>query len=156
MKMTLHTTPPSHHTNSTSAISQLLVTQFWWNFKVRFLWTFRTDSICHGDICQGNICPGDICPYQEYLSSNCPDFDETLKIGSWEHLEQIQTVMVTFIRKHLSPQHLYISGISQLLLTRFWLNFEGRLLRQFLTDANCHGDICPGKICPCQQYFSLY
>ena len=26
-----------------------------------------------------------------------PDYDETLKIGSWEHLEQIPTVMVTFV-----------------------------------------------------------
>ena len=49
------------------------------------------------NICQGNICPGDICQYQKYLSSNCPDFDETLKIGSLEHLEQIPTVMVTFV-----------------------------------------------------------
>ena len=95
--MTVQTPPTHHHTNSTSALSQLLLTWFWWNFKGRFLWTFRTDSNSHGDICRGNICPGDICPYQEYLSSNCPDFDETLKIGSWEHLEQIPTVMVTFV-----------------------------------------------------------
>ena len=27
-----------------------------------------------------------------------PEFDETLKIGSWEHLEQIPTVMVTFVQ----------------------------------------------------------
>ena len=27
-----------------------------------------------------------------------PDFDETLKIGSWEHLEQIPTVTVTFVQ----------------------------------------------------------
>ena len=63
-----------------------------------FLGTSWTDSNCHGDICPGNICPRDICPYQEYLSSNWPDFDETLKIGSWEHLEQIPTVMVTFVQ----------------------------------------------------------
>ena len=30
-------------------------------------------------------------------------------------------------RQHLSSQHLSISGISQLLLTRFWPNFRGRL-----------------------------
>ena len=76
---------------------QLLMTQFWWNFKDRFLGTSRTDSNCHGDICPGNICPRDICPYQEYLSSNWPNFDETLKIGSWEHLEQIPTVVVTLV-----------------------------------------------------------
>ena len=33
---------------------------------------------------------------QQYLSCYWPDFDETLKVGSWEHLEQIPTVMVTF------------------------------------------------------------
>ena len=31
---------------------------------------------------------------QQYLSRYWPDFDETLKVGSWEHLEQIQTGMV--------------------------------------------------------------
>ena len=143
------------HTNSMSAISQLLLTRFWWNFKGRFLWTFRTDSTCQGDICPRNICPRDICPYQEYISfnwpdfdnfkdrflgtsrtdSNCqgdicpcnicprdicpyqeylsfnwPDFDETLKIASWEHLEQIPTVMVTFVQ----ATFVYIRNISAL------------------------------------------
>ena len=51
-----------------------------------FLGTSRSDSNCHDDICPANICPGDICPYQEYISSNLPDFYETLKIGSWEYL----------------------------------------------------------------------
>ena len=107
---TNHPTITSPHTNSMSAISQLLLTRFWWNFKGRFLWTCRTDSNCQGDICPHNICPCDICPYQEYLSSYWPDFDETLKVGSWEHLEQIPTVTVS--RQHLSGQHLSISGIS--------------------------------------------
>ena len=49
-KMSLHT--PPHHTNSISVISQLLLTRFWWNFK----------------------------------------------IGSWEHLEQIPTGMMTFVQ----------------------------------------------------------
>ena len=87
-KMTLQTPPPPpQHRNSISAISQLLLTRFWWNFKGRFLWTFRTDSNCQGDICPCNICPRNICPYQEYLSCYWPDFDETLKVGSCEHLE---------------------------------------------------------------------
>ena len=92
----LYTTPP--HRNSMSAISQLLLTRFWWNFKGRFLWTFRTDSNCQGDICPHNICPCDICPYQEYLSCYWPDFDDTLHVGSWEYLEQILTVTVTFVQ----------------------------------------------------------
>ena len=35
--------------------------------------------------------------YQQYLSCYCPDFDKTLKVGSYEHLEQIQTVTVRFV-----------------------------------------------------------
>ena len=64
-------------------------------------------------------------------------------------------------RQHLSWQHLSILGISQLLLTRFWPNFEGGFLGPSLTDANCHGDICqsnicPGDICPYQDYLSCH
>ena len=124
---------------SISAISQLLLTRFWWNFKGRFLGTSRTDSNCQGDICPCNICPRDICPYQEYLSCYWPDFDETLKVGSWEHLEQIPTVTVTFSRQHLFWWHLYISGISQLLLTRFGLNLKGKVkarLKGMINNSN--------------------
>ena len=35
---------------------------------------------------------------QQYLSSYGPDFDENLKIGSWEHLEHIPTARVTFVQ----------------------------------------------------------
>ena len=35
---------------------------------------------------------------QHYRSCYWPDFDETLKVGSWEHLEQIPTVTGTFVR----------------------------------------------------------
>ena len=65
----------THHTNSMSAISQLLLTRFWWNFNGRFLGRSRTDSNYQVDICPGNICPDNICPYQEYLSCYWPDFD---------------------------------------------------------------------------------
>ena len=34
---------------------------------------------------------------QQYLSCYWPDFDETLKVGSCEHLEQIPTDTVTFV-----------------------------------------------------------
>ena len=34
---------------------------------------------------------------QQYLSYYSPDVDETLKVGSCEHLEQISTVRVTFV-----------------------------------------------------------
>ena len=34
-----------------SAISELLLTRFWWHFKGRYLGTSRTDSNCHRDIC---------------------------------------------------------------------------------------------------------
>ena len=40
-----------------------------------------------------------------------------MKVGSWEHLEQIPTVMVTFVQ----------ATFVQLLLTRFGLNFKGKV-----------------------------
>ena len=81
-----------------SAISQLLLARFWPNFKGRFLRPSWTYSNCHGDICPGNICHGDICPCQEYLSCYWSDFDQTLKVDSWDHLELIPTVMSTFVQ----------------------------------------------------------
>ena len=71
----------------------------------------------------------------------------------------MQTVTVNFSGQHLSWQHLSISGIYQLLLTRFWPNFKGRFLGQSITDAKCHGDIFPGNIfpgiiCPFPEYLS--
>ena len=36
--------------------------------------------------------------HQQYLSWYWPDFDETLKVGSCEHLEQIPTVMGIFVQ----------------------------------------------------------
>ena len=56
---------------------------------MNFLGISRTDFDSHNDSCPSNICPNDICPYQEYLGCYWPDFDETLKVASWEHLEQI-------------------------------------------------------------------
>ena len=61
-------------------------------------------------------------------------------------------------RLHLSWRHLFI---SQLLVTRFWLNFKCRFLGPCLRDANCHGEIwsgniCPGNICPYQPNISCY
>ena len=98
----LCTPPHPTHTNSMSVIFQLLLTRFWPNFKRRFLGLSWTDfncssNICWGIICPGNICPGNICPYQEYLSCYWPDFDETLKVSSWDYIELILTVAATFV-----------------------------------------------------------
>ena len=43
-------------------------------------------------------CPGDICPYLEYLSCYLSDFDETLNVAFWEHLVQISTIKLTFVK----------------------------------------------------------
>ena len=99
--MTLHhhPPPPPHTTqNSMSAISQLSLAPFWPNFKYMLLGPSWTDSICSSDICPSNICPGDICPYQEYLNCYRPDFDQNLKVGSWDHFEQMPTATATFIQ----------------------------------------------------------
>ena len=69
-----------------------ILTWFGPNFKGRVLGPSSTDSNCHGD-----ICPGYICPYQENFSCYWPDFDQTLKVGSWEHLELIPTDQVTLV-----------------------------------------------------------
>ena len=53
---------------------------------------------------------------------------------------------------HTNPK----AAISQLLLTRFWSNLKHTVLGTSTTKSNCHGDICPGNICPYQQYLSCY
>ena len=101
-------------------------------------------------------------PPTKYLSCYWPDFDQTLNVGTWEPLEQIPTVTVTFVNAtFVLVTYISISGISQMLLARFWPNFKGRFLGRSLTDANCYGDIwqgniCPGNICPYQQYLNCY
>ena len=40
-------------------ISELLLNQFWANFKGRFIGPSLTDSNCNDDICTSNICHGD-------------------------------------------------------------------------------------------------
>ena len=121
---------------SISGISKLLLTRIWPNFKGMFLGPFWTDSNCHNDICPGNICPGnkchsdicprnicpcDICPYQEYLSCYWPDFDQTLKVDSWDNLELISTVMATFFQAMfvLATAHIRnISAVTDMILTK--------------------------------------
>ena len=105
-----------------SAISQLLLTRFWPKFKDRFLGPSWADFNCYGDICSGNICPGDICPYQEYLSWYWHDFNQTLKVGSWDHL-WFQMSPWHLYRQYLCWQLFFISWIAQLFLTQFWPNF---------------------------------
>ena len=123
---------------SISGISHLLLTRFSWNTG-RFLGTSRKDSNGPGNICPGNICSGDICTYQEYLICYWPNFDETLKVGSCEHIEQIPTVRV-----------MYISGISQLLLPRFGLNFKGKVR----VHKTCKPSSDPNLLCPNLPHFS--
>ena len=97
-----------------SAISELLMAQFWPSFIGGFLgplWTY-----CN---CQ-DIYPGNICSHQEYRSCYWPDFDQTRKVPE------------TIINKsQLSRWHglgNLCSGdicpyqASQLFLTKFWLN----------------------------------
>ena len=100
--MTLHHHPPPIHTNSMSAMSQLLLTQFWWNSKGRILWTSRTNYNCHCDICPCNICLGDICLYQEYLRCYWPDFYQNFCTQCFEG--PILFGSTFFWTKHLLPQ----------------------------------------------------
>merc|ERR1711875_135502 len=107
---------------SISAISQLLLARFESNFKQRVLGTYTTDHNCHHDICPDNICPGDICPYYQYLSCYCPDFDQTLNKGSWEHLQQITTVTTTIVQAtFVLGTFVHISNISAFQAEHFQL-----------------------------------
>ena len=56
---------------------------------------------------------------QQYLICYWPDFDKTLKVGSWTHLEQILSRW-HLSRQHLSWQQLSILGIFQL----YWPNLD--------------------------------
>ena len=93
-----HCRLPPPHRNSMSTLSWLLLTRFGPNFKHKFLGLSWTDFYCRSE-----ICPGDICPHQEYLSCYWPNFDETFKVGSWDHLEQISTFAVTFVQETFFP-----------------------------------------------------
>ena len=73
----LFTQPPTTQTISISAISQLLLTQFWANFKGRFWSPFLTGCNCNDDICPSNIRPGHICQYRKYLSCYWSNLDHS-------------------------------------------------------------------------------
>ena len=55
----------------------------------------------------------------------------------------------------LPPHHgeLYVGNISAV-TDPILIKFKARFLGSSITDANCHGDICPGNIFPCQEYFT--
>ena len=138
--MTLHThhhhhPPPTSPTTeiSMSAISQLLLTWFWPDFKDRFLGPSWTDFNCYSDIRSGNICPGDICSYQEYLWY-WPNFDQTLNLGSWEHLKEIPTVTVTFDKAtFVLATFVHIRNISAVIdpiLTKLWRRVPGTIFNR--------------------------
>ena len=65
----------TYNTNSISALSQLLMNQFWPNFMSRYLQPFLTEDICPNNICWDNICPcnfsflGNICPTSTTFSN---------------------------------------------------------------------------------------
>ena len=96
-KNSLHHLYTNRNRSNKLSTSLHYLSRYWPN-KGWFLGASRTDSNCNSDICPGDICPGNICPYQEYLSCYWPDFEKTLKVASWEHLEQISTVTGTFVQ----------------------------------------------------------
>ena len=76
--------------------------------------------------------------YQQYLSCYWPKLDETLTVGSWEDLEQIPTVRLTFVKAtFVLATFVTIRNISA--VNQFWPNIKGRFLGPSLIDANCHG-----------------
>ena len=128
---------------SISAIFQLLLTWLWPNFKDRFLGPFLTYSNCPYDIFSGNICPSDICPYQEYLSCHWPDFDQTLKVGPWDHLKHIPTVTVKFMKNFIKKK-----------FAKKFLPKKIFVIKSFLTKLDFfQKEFCPQKILPTKNNF---
>ena len=120
-----------------SGIFQLLLTWFSWNFKGSFLKPYLTDADYQVDICPCNICQGDICPYQEYLSCYSPDFDETLNVGSWEHLEQIlnpilNPIMNPILNPNIEPQ--YWTQYWTQYWNQYWTQYSTQYSTQYLTQ----------------------
>ena len=91
------------------------------------------------------ILSSNICPYQEYLSCYWPDFDQTLKVGSWDYLEQISTIAVTFFQATLVQATFGPGNICpyQEYLSCYWPIFD-QTLKVGSWDADYHMDICPG------------
>ena len=58
-----------------------------------------------------------------YLSSHWPDFDQTLKVGSWDPLEQIPTVTVTLVQAtFVLPTFVHIRNILAVVVTNLIFN----------------------------------
>ena len=100
LKMTLHTTPhhpQKHYVSYISAVTDPISMKLW------------ADSNWQDD-----ICPGNIWAYQEHVSCYWPNFDQTLNIGFWEHIEQI-------------PGNIRLGKIFpyQDYLSCHWPNFQG-------------------------------
>ena len=63
---------------------------------------------------------------KKFKNSYWPNFDETLKVGSWEHLEQIPIVMMTFVKATVVLATLvHIRNISTVIDT-IWTNKSSR------------------------------
>ena len=85
-----------------------------------FLGISRTDSNCHSDICPGNISGISQLLLTRFWWNSTGRFlgPSRFQLSQW-HLSRQH-----LSRQHLFWWHLYISGISQLLLTQFLLNFK--------------------------------
>ena len=119
--------PYQQYLSSDPTLTKLLGPYFDEILQVVFLGTSRTDSDCHGDICPGNICPGDICPYQEYLNCYWPDYDETLNVGSWEHLEQIlNTILTPNIEPNMNP--IFNPIFNAIMKPKYWTRISNPIL----------------------------
>ena len=88
-----------------------------------------------GDFSPGNIGPGDICPYPQYLSCWWPDLDQTLKKGSWEHIQQIKTGTTIFVQAtFVLGTFVHISNISIPKLNTLDLSLVGHIVNHFQLD----------------------
>ena len=61
---------------------------------------------------------------QQYLNCYRPNFDDTLKVSSWEHLEQIPTVTGTFVQATITSNLTEIGAAQPQLVSNFIIKLK--------------------------------
>ena len=105
---------------SISAISQLLLNQFWQNFRFKFSWAFFDRCHITDDICTMNLCPDNICP--------CPSTKPNIDQSVW-------------------TLNLFVSFIPICVWTKIFLEQNIVFIPKFWTKMFFDQNFCSSKVC---------